>query len=151
MAHDDRDITGSAQTSTIAVSAGRTHHAKADEWRRGLVVTVSGLLVFETLTGLSIYVLPFSISNQIMVLAHTGVGLVFLAPLAWYQIQHWRRYRDLRLSHVKLTGYFALAATIVALVQSPRSSGIILIWQTVRIRVSLPLSRSIPSGRWPHA
>ncbi len=124
MAHDDRDITGSAQTSTIAVSAGRTHHAKADEWRRGLVVTVSGLLVFETLTGLSIYVLPFSISNQIMVLAHTGVGLVFLAPLTWYQIQHWRRYRDLRLSHVKLTGYFALAATIVALV-----SGLVLTFQ----------------------
>ncbi|MEJ2335124.1 MAG: cytochrome b/b6 domain-containing protein [Gemmatimonadales bacterium] len=96
------------------------------EWRRKLLICVSGLLVFETLTGLSIYLLPFSVSNQVMVLLHTAIGLVFLVPFAWYQIRHWRLYQPRRMSHVKLTGYFAMGATIVAIV-----SGLVLTWQAV--------------------
>ena len=42
------------------------------EWQSRLLASVSGLLVFETLTGLSIYILPFSVPYQIMVLVHTG-------------------------------------------------------------------------------
>ena len=96
------------------------------EWERKLLICVSGLLVFETLTGLSIYLLPFSVSNQVMVLLHTAIGLLFLVPFAWYQVRHWLLYRPRRMSHVKLTGYFAMAATIVAII-----SGLVLTWQAV--------------------
>ncbi|MEJ2342792.1 MAG: multiheme c-type cytochrome, partial [Gemmatimonadales bacterium] len=61
-----------------------------------------------------------------MVLLHTAIGLVFLVPFAWYQIRHWRLYQPRRMSHVKLTGYFAMGATIVAIV-----SGLVLTWQAV--------------------
>lgn len=89
---------------------------KVAEWRQRLLYCVAGLLVFETLTGLSIYLLPFSVPNQVMVLLHTSVGLVFIIPYAWYQLRHWRIYRALRLSHVQLTGYFTMTATIAVAV-----------------------------------
>ncbi len=91
-----------------------------------MLVYVSALLLFETLTGLSIYLLPFNVSNQVTVLAHTVVGLVFILPYAWYQLRHWRIYRSVRMTNVKLTGYFAMVATVVAAV-----SGLVLTAQAV--------------------
>lgn len=97
---------------------------KAGEWQKRLLHAVAALLVFETLTGLGIWLLPFSVPNQIMVLVHTGAGLVCVAPYAWYQARHWRLYRGLRMTHVKLTGYFAMVASVVLIV-----SGLALTWQ----------------------
>ncbi|UCG74722.1 MAG: hypothetical protein JSV95_08095 [Gemmatimonadota bacterium] len=102
------------------------------EWGRKLLITISGLLLFETLTGLSIWLLPFSVSNQVTVLLHTAIGLLFMVPFAWYQVRHWLLYRPRQMSHVKLTGYFAMVATIVAIV-----SGLVLTWQaTFLTRIS---------------
>ena len=100
--------------------------SRAGEWQRRLLICVSGLLVFETLTGLSIYLLPFSVPNQLMVLLHTTVGLIFMVPFAWYQIRHWALYRAMRMTHVKLTGYLSMAAVVVAIV-----SGLVLTVQAV--------------------
>jgi hypothetical protein len=100
--------------------------SKVGEWQHHLLFWVSGLLAFETLTGLSIYLLPFSLSNQAMVLIHTAAGLVFLGPLAWYQVRHWLIYRSLRMTHVKLTGYFSMATALVTAV-----SGLVLTFQAV--------------------
>lgn len=87
---------------------------------------VSGLLFFETLTGLSIYFLPFSVSNQVMVLMHTVVGLIFIIPFTWYQIRHWLNYRSLKMSHFVLTGYVSMIITIIVAI-----SGLILTYQAV--------------------
>ncbi len=108
------------------MTVSSTHHSRANEWHRRLLACVGGLLVFETLTGLSIYLLPFSVPNQLMVLLHTVVGLIFVIPFVWYQVRHWNLYRSLRLTHVMLTGYFALVATLVAVV-----SGLVLTYQAV--------------------
>jgi hypothetical protein len=97
---------------------------KAGEWQQRLLHAVAALLVFETLTGLAIWLLPFSVPNQITVLVHTGAGLAFVAPYLWYQLRHWRLYRGLRMSHVKLTGYFAMVATLALVL-----SGLVLTWQ----------------------
>ena len=99
---------------------------KAREWQHGLLYWMSGLLFFETITGLSIYLLPFNVSNQITVLLHTIVGLVFIIPFAWYQIRHWFIYRSIRMTHSKLTGYFSMLATIAAGV-----SGLVLTFQAI--------------------
>ncbi len=105
---------------------GAKTNPRVREWRHRLLVTVAGLLVFETLTGLSIYLLPFSVANQWMVLLHTAAGLAFTGPYAWYQLRHWRIYRKMPLTHVVLTGYFAMAATVAA-----TASGLVLTWQAL--------------------
>ncbi|MFQ5864114.1 MAG: multiheme c-type cytochrome [bacterium] len=100
--------------------------SSAKEWQHKLLLFVSGLLFFETLTGLSIYLLPFSVSNQVMVLLHTVIGLIFVIPFAWYQIRHWLIYRTMSMTHIKLTGYISMVVTVVAGV-----SGLILTFETV--------------------
>ena len=99
---------------------------RSSEWQRRLLLCVSGLLAFETLTGLSIYLLPFSVPNQVAVLLHTLIGLVFVVPYGWYQIRHWRLYRARQLTHVVLTGYFSMVAALALAV-----SGLVLSYQAV--------------------
>lgn len=103
---------------------GRVDRARA--WRSKLAAAVGGVLLFETLTGLSIYLLPFSVPNQIMVAVHTVFGVLFVVPFGAYQVQHWRTYRHYALSHTTLTGYAGLAATAVCLV-----SGLVLTAQAL--------------------
>lgn len=100
--------------------------AKISEWQRRLLACVAGLLAFETLTGLSILFLPFSVPNQVAVLVHTAVGLACVIPYAWYQLRHWRVYRERHLTHVKLTGYFSMVAAIAVTI-----SGLVLSWQAL--------------------
>lgn len=104
----------------------RTSSPTEREWQHRLLHLVAALLLFETLTGLAIWLLPFSISNQVMVLVHTGIGVVFLVPYGWYQVRHWLMYRTRPMTHIKLTGYLGMAATATALV-----SGIVLTAQAV--------------------
>ncbi len=99
---------------------------KAHEWTRPLVQGVVALLAFETITGLANYLLPFSVPNQVMVLLHTAAGLLLVVPFVIYQWRHWRIYRALHASHVTLTGYFAMVATVVLLV-----SGLVLTGQAL--------------------
>ena len=125
-------------------------HSRTDEWRQKLLISVSGLLLFETLTGLSIFLLPFSVPNQVMVLLHTVIGIVFLTPFAWYQTRHWMLYRGQRLSHVKLTGYFAMVATLVAIVsglvltaQALWATRISYVWDVIHIVATFALIVSV--------
>jgi hypothetical protein len=101
-----------------------TRPDRSVEWRRTSAIFVSGLLVFETITGLGIWLLPFSLPLQFTVLVHTIAGLLFVLPYAWYQLHHWRVYRHAPMTHVKLTGYLALVATLVCSV-----SGLVLSYQ----------------------
>jgi hypothetical protein len=98
---------------------------RSSEWRSRLGVLVAGLLVFEALTGLGIYLLPFSLPVQISVILHTAIGLGFLVPYLIYQIRHWLIYRGAAMTHVKLTGYLALVSLAVCAV-----SGVVLTFQS---------------------
>ncbi len=106
------------------LQSGTRRINRADQWRSGLAVMVGGLLAFETLTGLSIYLLPFSIPNQMAVLLHTLGGLAFVIPFGVYQLRHWLIYRRYAVTHIKLTGYIATWALILCGV-----SGLVLTWQ----------------------
>lgn len=112
---------------------GNAALAKEREWTRPLLAVVTGLLMFETLTGIANYLLPFSVPNQMTVLLHTIGGIVITVPYLWYQWRHWRLYRSLRLSHTVLTGYFAMAAAAALLV-----SGAVL---TVQASLATHISR----------
>lgn len=94
------------------------------QWAHPLAYLITGFLIFETITGLAIYFLPFSLTNQIMVLVHTGIGLLFLIPFAWYQFKHWRTYRERQMSDVKLTGYISMFTVTAAIL-----SGAVLTYQ----------------------
>ena len=99
---------------------------RAHEWQAKSAILIMGILLFETLTGLAIYLLPFSLSTQFMVLVHTGAGLIFIVPYTWYQIRHWLNYRRQTITHVKMTGYPLLLMMVICMV-----SGIVLTVQAV--------------------
>ena len=100
--------------------------SKEGEWRHMLLIFVSGLLLFETLTVLSVYILPFSVTNQINILLHTIIGIVFVVPFLWYLIRHWLIYQSMPMSHFKLTGYILMVCLIILIV-----SGLLLTYQSV--------------------
>ncbi|MBI5915189.1 MAG: hypothetical protein HY842_07415 [Bacteroidetes bacterium] len=103
-----------------------TKHVSEKEWHHKLLLFVSAFLVFETVTGLSIYLLPFSVSNQVMVLLHTLGGLVFTIPFLFYLARHLMVYRWKKFDHFKLTGYVSMILGLALSV-----SGLILTWQAV--------------------
>ena len=70
--------------------------ARANQWTSRLAILVGGLLLFETVSGLAVWLLPFSVPNQFLVLLHTVVGLLFLVPYLVYQVRHWWWYRKRR-------------------------------------------------------
>jgi hypothetical protein len=128
-----------------ASQSERTH-----EWQRWLLYCVTSLLIFETLTGLAVYLLPFSVPNQLLVIFHTVAGVLFVAPYTWYQIRHWKIYSAIRISHVKLTGYFAMAATtavivsgLVVTVQALFGSRISKAWDLVHVIGTFALLASV--------
>ena len=96
------------------------------EWRSGLTATIGAVLLFETLTGLAIWLLPFSEFNQFGVVLHTVVGVVGLAFILWFVARHWWVRRRGNFSHYQLLGYISGSFLAVCLV-----SGVWLTWQGV--------------------
>ena len=97
-------------------------------WASGLAALSMGLLIATTVTGLAILWLPFSITAQASVIVHTVVGLILVVPASLYVWRHWRAYRPAQLTHVKLTGYLA-----VALLALLGLSGIVLTLQALSL------------------
>jgi len=100
--------------------------SRAREWRSRLSIFVGGLLLFEILTGLWIWLLPFGISSQVSVMVHTAAGLLFLLPYLYYQGRHWWIYRARPVSHFVITGYVAFAMVAINAV-----SGVVLTGQAL--------------------
>lgn len=98
----------------------------ARHWRSALTVSTAGVLVFLALSGLAIYLLPFSLFSQTSVLTHTFVGLVVLPLMLIYVWRHWRARSSGNLSHYQLLGY-AAAVLLVACILS----GLVVTWQSL--------------------
>ncbi len=96
------------------------------EWKARLGVCVAVFLVFETLSGLAIWLLPFCVTSQVAVLTHTVLGVLGLVPCVWYLVRHWVVYRQALLNHIKLAGYIGAIVLIACCL-----SGLILTWQAV--------------------
>jgi hypothetical protein len=85
---------------------------------------VTGVLVFVALSGLLIWVLPFSVTAQVSVLGHTLLGLLIFVPLSVWQLSHWLATRKTPRSFRKIcaySGFWTMAVTSV--------SGLVLTWQ----------------------
>jgi hypothetical protein len=89
------------------------------------IVAMAGL-GYEVLTGLSVYLAPFSVFNQYGVLLHTLIGLAWTPLFAWYLGRHWwLRYHG-NFNHVQLLGYVASA-----LVAGCIASGVVLTYEAL--------------------
>jgi hypothetical protein len=96
------------------------------EWRRRFAALTLAWLTFETLSGLAIWLLPFSVPVQWTVVVHTGVGVALLLPILLYLWQHLRVYWSRPGGAVKWMGYLGTAATLVAV-----ASGLVLTAQAL--------------------
>jgi len=109
------------------VPAGKSQEVDAPaEWRSTLTGLTGALLLFLSLTGFSIYFLPFSIFNQFSVILHTVAGLAMLIPVTWFVTRHWLFRKKGNLSHYQLLGYTSLAFLVVCI-----ASGLVLTWQGI--------------------
>jgi hypothetical protein len=107
-------MTASAGEKVSSSPDGSGPVLREREWGRRFAALTLAWLVFETASGLSIYLLPFSVPNQWLVVLHTAAGLVLLAPVVSYQWQHLVAYWRRPLTPNKLLGYLSLAAAAVA-------------------------------------
>ncbi|HUY80762.1 MAG TPA: hypothetical protein VMU92_03480 [Acidobacteriaceae bacterium] len=85
---------------------------------------LGGVLIFLLLTGLAIWLLPFSVTAQVAVLLHTAFGLLLLLPLASWLFRHWLASRNTPWRVQKIGaygGFWALAVNA--------GSGLLLSWE----------------------
>lgn len=90
--------------------------------RLGLLAVI--VLSFETITGLAVTLAPFHAAVQWGLILHTLVGVLTLAPLAWYFYAHWCDYRSYLISPTVLLGYVGVVALLICAV-----SGLVVTWQ----------------------
>jgi hypothetical protein len=91
------------------------------EWRRRFGALTLAWLAAETATGLALWLLPFSVPAQWMVVVHTLVGAAFLAPVLDYLVRHFAAYRTRPGGPVVWMGYAGTLAVLAAIV-----SGLVL-------------------------
>jgi hypothetical protein len=85
---------------------------------------MTGALIFLALSGLAIWLLPFSVPTQVTVLLHTALGIVLFIPFTLWQLSHWWAARPAKRSFRKFSAY-AGAWTMIGVTLS----GFILSWQ----------------------
>lgn len=90
------------------------------------MIWVVGILFFELISGLVIYLASFSVTAQTLVVLHTAMGLVVVIPYVIYQIRHWLSYRKNNLTQHKLLGYIAMVTAAITAV-----TGILLTYEAV--------------------
>ncbi len=95
------------------------------EWSSPLTGVVVGALLYESLSGFSILVLPFSLFNQFSVLIHTAIGLAALVPTGLYCFYHWQTRRHGSLNHYQFLGYASFLCLFVCII-----SGLVLTIQS---------------------
>ncbi len=93
-------------------------------WASPLARTVTALLVFQALTGLWIYLAPFSVFSQMQVLAHALVGLAVILPYGVYQVRHFLVWYRQTFTAVMMLGYLLAGMLVVCM-----ASGVVLTWQ----------------------
>lgn len=112
-----------ASTAPEAPLAG-ARDAALRGWRSPLAIAVVALLAIEALTGLWMYLAPFSVAGQLQVLAHTIAGLILVAPFAVYLVRHVRTWGGQRPTAVMVLGYALLVLGAISI-----ATGLVLTWQ----------------------
>jgi len=80
---------------------------------RGGRGVVAGVFLFEIISGLAVSFGRFSPAIEWGLILHTALGLLAVAPFAWYLVKHWKDFTDQALSDVLLLGYVGAGALAV--------------------------------------
>ncbi len=120
------------------------------EWLAPLTLICMIGLAFEAVTGLLIYLAPFTEFNQYGVLLHTFIGLVWIVAFLWYSIRHWlKRFRS-NFNHVQLLGYVGFVLILVCIVtgvwlsiEATMGTAISYSWSVVHLYTGLALILAI--------
>ncbi len=119
---------------------------------------VGGVLVFVAVSGLAIWLAPFSVPAEFAVIMHTALGLVLVVPLTLWQCSHWLATRRAGGSFRKLSGYagfWTMAATLVSgLVVSAQaifSLDVAQFWDRLHLWSGVAATPLLIYHMWPHA
>lgn len=93
-------------------------------WGRPIAILVAALLLVESLTGLWIYLTPWSVATEMQLLLHTAAGLLLVGPYLYYQGWHLSNWWRQRMTAVMVLGYGLMAMTVICL-----ASGAVVTWQ----------------------
>ncbi len=93
-------------------------------WASPMAVCVTAGLLIEAVTGLWIFIAPFSVISQLHVALHTIAGVILLLPYAFYQTSHFLKWYRQKLTVVIVFGYAATFIVLACLV-----SGLVVTWQ----------------------
>ncbi len=105
----------------------RTAIDKSEQgWKSKLSGLTSALIFYGFISGLLIYLLPFSQFNQFTVIVHTVIGIISLLPIIYYCWTHWKIRRGGTLNHYQLLGYAGLFFLLFCVV-----TGVVLTWQSL--------------------
>lgn len=107
----------------LPVRAAHPTDLARDGWQSPLAAFSSASLLVLGLTGLWIWLGPFSLAAQVQVLLHTLLGILALFPVGLHAWRHWRAWRGQTLTAVMWLGYALLAFVVVSVV-----SGLVLTW-----------------------
>lgn len=132
------------QSKNINAKKSRKPDQSIPEWRSKLTGLTGALLLFEIITGLALYLLPFSRINQFGLLLHSVLGVAMLLPIIWYSYIHWRKRKGGNFSHFQLLGYFSVVLLLVSFIsgsvvtyQGLLSERLDFIWDIVHLISSL--------------
>lgn len=112
-------------TKDFRTPGGSPRQRAVQGWSSRRARGVSAGLAFLALSGLWIYLGPFSLTSQLLVLAHTLVGLVLLVPYVRYQLRHFLAWWRQRLTAAMVLGYALAAAVLTSVV-----TGLVVTWQS---------------------
>ncbi len=105
-------------------AAGGGNDLAIQGWASPLTIFVVAVLIIESLSGLWIYLAPFSLVSQLQVLAHSVLGLLLLLPFFHYAIGHLLTWFRQKQTVVLLLGYLLLLLLLLCIM-----SGGFLTWQ----------------------
>jgi len=109
-----RDTTGASPS--LARHSKPAKQRALEGWLSPLALLSVSFLAGEALSGLWIYLAPFTMSSQVAILAHSAVGIALLLPLAVYSWRHVAGWWKQRLTAVMVLGYALLALVLAAVV-----------------------------------
>lgn len=84
-------------------------------WRSPMAMFVTSVLLIEGITGIWIYLVPFSVASQLQVLLHTVLGIGVIVPYLVYQVAHLRMWGSQKASADMVLGYLLTLCVLVCL------------------------------------
>jgi Cytochrome c554 and c-prime len=119
---------------------------------------IGGVLAFVTVSGIAIWLLPFSVPLQFTVLAHTVLGLIVAVPIAVWQTKHWLATRGAPRGFRKFCGYsgfwtiaVALVSGLVVSAEAAFSLYVGRFWDRLHLYSGVAAVPFVVYHAWPHA